>query len=84
MNVRTGLRAAEKFFNKFALWELYFLCQLCRLTFWRARAMKDFSVADRRAIEFFKGAMKVDDVISVALFYLRESKEINLIKKLDT
>lgn len=46
--------------------------------------MKDFSVEDRRAIEFFKGAMKVDDVISVALFYLRESKEINLIKKLDT
>lgn len=43
--------------------------------------MKDFSVADRRAIEFFKGAMKVDDVISVALFYLHESKEINLIKK---
>lgn len=46
--------------------------------------MKDFSIADRRAIEFFKSAMKVDGVISVALFYLRESKEINLIRRLDT
>lgn len=43
--------------------------------------MKDFSIADRRAIEFFKGA-KIDGVISMALFYLRESKEINLVKKL--